>query len=247
MLSLQNPHPRDQDISFKEEGHTYIIKGDRFYKSCTTWLKTFFEKFDADRTIDRMMASPKWPQSPYFGKTREEIKAGWSQKGEKAASYGTDLHAIIEDYYNGNPRTSDAPEFEYFQDFLRDHSHLVPYRTEMMIYDEDVRICGSVDMIYKNDDGTFSIYDWKFSSKLDYYSAFGKKALAPISHLDDCNYIHYSLQLNIYRTILERKYGFQIKELFLIFMHRDLSPSYIKVPVQMMDMTEVFNTRLGNN
>lgn len=244
MLALQNPHPRDKDITFQEEGHIYNIKGDKYYKSCTTWLKSFFEKFDADMVIRRMMASPKWPNSPYFGQTAEEIKATWTQKGAKSASYGTDLHAVIEDHYNGVVRVSEAPEYAYFQDFLKDHSHLVPFRTEMMIYDEDVRICGSVDMIYQNDDGTHSIYDWKFSGKIDYYSAFGKKALAPISHLDDCNITHYSLQLNIYRTILERKYGLKIKELFLVFMHRELSSSYIKIPVSMMDMTDVFATRL---
>lgn len=237
------PHPRDKDIQFQEEGHIYTIRGDKYYKSCTTWVKSFFEKFNADAIVDKIMAGPNWATSKYFGKTREEIKAGWSENGKRAAEFGTAMHKHIEEFYNGIPLPeSDLIEMEYFNRFQSDHSELTPFRTEMMIYDEDIRICGSVDMLFLNEDNTLSIYDWKFAKEIQHHS-YGKKALPPVHHLNDCNMIHYSLQLNLYREILERKYGYVIRDMTLVFMHRDLSDSYVKMPVDRMDLTTLLAIR----
>ena len=49
----------------------------------------------------------------------------------------------------------------HFMNFIADHPHLKPYRTEWMIFDEDVKIAGSIDFVSENDDGTLTIYDWK--------------------------------------------------------------------------------------
>lgn len=245
MLANLHPHTRDSHISFQENGHIYDINGDKYYKSCTTWVKSFFEKFDADAIIDRMMAKSDWPDSKYFGMTKEEIKAQWSANGAKSAEYGTTMHAVIEDYYNGIIRECINPEYEYFKNFAKDHEHLTPYRTEMMVYDEDIRICGSIDMLFQNEDGSLSIYDWKFAKELNMTSPYRKKALNPIQEMDDCNYTHYSLQLNTYRIILERKYGFIIRDMFLIFMHKDLSDNYLKVQVNTIDMDPLLKTRIS--
>ena len=38
-------------------------------------------------------------------------------------------------------------------------------------------------------------------------------------HIPDLNYWHYSLQLNIYKMILERKYGVKVSEMYLVCLH----------------------------
>jgi ATP-dependent exoDNAse (exonuclease V) beta subunit len=244
MLAQLNSHPRDQDITFQEDGHIYTIRGDKYYKSCTTWLKSFFEKFNADAIIDKMMDSPNWTTSKYFGMTKQEIKDSWSENGKRAAEFGTNMHKHIEEFYNGNELPKDlTPELHSFVQFYTDHLHLTPFRTEMMIYDEDIRICGSVDMLFQNKDGTLSIYDWKFAKEIQTHS-YGKKGLHPVEHLNDCNTVHYALQLNLYREILERKYGYVIQDMNLVFMHRDLGDTYIKYPVSRMDMTSLLELRL---
>lgn len=244
MLALKNAHPRDQEIEFREEGHVYTIRGDKYYKSCTTWLKSFFSKFDPDAVIEQMMNSPNWESSKYYGKTKQEIKQGWSENGKRAAEFGTSMHKVIEDFYNGAELPKDlCPELHSFIDFHLDHEHLTPFRTEMMIFDEEIRICGSVDMLFQNEDGTYSIYDWKFAKEIQTYS-YGKKALFPLEHLNDCNTVHYTLQLNLYRVILERKYGYVIQDMHLIFMHRDLGKTYIKFPVAKIDMDPILSLRM---
>jgi ATP-dependent exoDNAse (exonuclease V) beta subunit len=244
MLSVKNAHPRDQDIDFQEEGHIYTIRGDKYYKSCTTWLKSFFEKFNADAIVDQMMNSPNWSLSKYYGMTKQEIKQLWNENGKRAAEFGTRMHKHIEEFYNGKELPDDlTPELESFVKFYDDHSHLTPFRTEMMIFDEDIRICGSVDMLFQNEDGTFSIYDWKFAKEIQTHS-YGKKGLFPLEHMNDCYTVHYTVQLNLYRVILERKYGYVIQDMNLIFMHRDLGDTYIRFPVARIDMEPLLALRL---
>ena len=80
-LWLKNAHPRDKDIVFDEPTHIYTIKGSsKGYISCTGFLHAFFGHFDPDAIIKKMMSSPKWPSSKYYGQTAAEIKAGWAKK-----------------------------------------------------------------------------------------------------------------------------------------------------------------------
>ena len=95
-LESKNPHERDNHITFDEEPHIYTIDGDSNYMSVTTWNHSHFEVFDADKVISNMMNSLKWPQSKYFGKTKEEIKAQWEKNGVESSEAGTKLHYDIE-------------------------------------------------------------------------------------------------------------------------------------------------------
>jgi len=45
-------------------------------------------------------------------------------------------------------------------------------------------------------------------------------------HLDHCNYSHYSLQLNVYKRILETRYDLFVSEMFLVILHPD-NDSYL--------------------
>jgi len=77
---------------------------------------------------------------------------------------------MFEDYYNNEPMhyyNPDTIEYKYFLNFIKDHSHLTPYRSEWMIYDEHRKIAGSIDMVFMNEDNTLSIYDWKRCKSID--------------------------------------------------------------------------------
>ena len=134
-----------------------------------------------------------------------------------------------------------------FLRFLADNPNLRCYRTEWMIFDEDVKIAGSIDFVSENADGTLTIYDWKRCKEIKKSNSFGVFALTEcIAHLPDTNYWHYALQLNTYKTILERKYEKKVKEMFLVGLHPDL-PTYqlLKVPVLEQEMADLFSLRLG--
>ena len=58
--------------------------------------------------------------------------------------------------------------------------------------------------------------------------------LPPIQHLPDCNYWHYTLQLNVYRWFLENLYGLHIEEMYLLVLHPD-NKNYKRVRLNRMD------------
>ena len=252
-----NSHKRDAFIKFDAGPHKYTCAGESNYTSVTTWLHSHFKPFDADGIIKKMMSNPeRWKKSPYYGKTPEEIKAGWDKNRDEAAAAGTEMHAQIENFYLGVNSNQLPP---HFMDFVKDHPDLIPYRTEWMIFDEDVRIAGSIDMVGVKPlqppletsvtqslhqislnssqegvpEGTspLVLYDWKRCKEIKETNDFKEFALTDcIKHLPDTNFWQYSLQLNIYKAILEAKYEKKVAAMYLVCLHPNL-PTYQLFPV----------------
>jgi hypothetical protein len=240
-LEETNTHPRDERIVFDEEPHIYYVDDKPVQTSVTTLVHQYFSKFDADLIISRMMKGKNWTSSKYYGMSAEEIKQQWKDAGNDATHHGTIMHKAIECFYNHEPaeNTQDMQTIEYkqFEQFQTENAEkLKAHRTEWMVYDEELDLAGSIDMVFENiDDGTLSIYDWKRSKeiKTKNYS----KGVGIMNHLPDCNYIQYSLQLNIYKYILEKKYDKFIRDMYLVVMHPTYE-TYMKFEV--MDLqTEV--------
>lgn len=255
-LARVNAHPRDARISFEEETHTYTIDGSREgWTSCTTFIHTFFEHFDADAVIAKMMGSRKWPESKYYGMTAEAIKAQWAAAADEASTAGTRMHLDIEQYYNADPignmaadgfAPNPSAEWDYFQAFERKWripKGFQPYRTEWLVFKEDIKLAGSIDMVYKKPDGKFAIYDWKRAKEMRYENSW-QSGKSPLEHLPDTNYWHYSIQLNIYRTVLEELYGVEVDELALVVLHpNNKSFQVIKVNRMEEEVEAMFATR----
>ena len=267
-LSTQNEHSRDANIQFFEEGHRYVIltEPDVKYTSVTTWNHQHFPKFDADVIIDKMMKGSGWKKGhKYWGQTPEQIKALWDTNKNAVSGAGTDLHYEIECFNNnedlapgytnkelyekymhdyGDILASKPIEWQYFINFIKDTPDLKPYRTEWIIYNDSVKISGSIDMVYENQDGTISIYDWKRCKNITSANNFNKFAIHPlICHLPDTNFWHYSLQLNTYKVILEEKYGKKVRDLFLVRLHPDAEGKnydLIKLPDLSFDVKDLF-------
>lgn len=273
ILSERNSHPRDEFIKFYENGHKYEIKCDpnEKYTSVTTWNHSHFPKFDADSVIKSMMKSKNWkPGHKYWGMTVEEIKESWNKNKDSVAVAGTNMHAkieafmnckdlkekpythfdLIENYKIVKPSELDDEitlEWKYFLKFMEDHKHMKPYRTEWMIFHEDVKLAGSIDMVYENEDGTLEIYDWKRSKDITKINTWNKYASNKIiNNMPDSNFWHYALQLNTYRRILQEKYDKKVTKLCLVRLHpdnEDESYELLNVPLLDKEMNELFEER----
>lgn len=247
-LSKLNVHERDSRIEFDEPTHVYTIDGDSNYTSVTTWNHSHFEHFDADKVIDNMMKSKNWPNNKYYEYSRETIKKIWDTNRDVAAAAGTKMHYDIECYYNKCPNKNDSVEYKYFENFLKDYPNLKPYRTEWTVFHEELKLAGSIDMVFENEDGTLLIYDWKRCKdivKTNNWNKFSKNEI--ISYLPDTNYWHYCLQLNTYKAILEEKYDKKVVELYLVCLHPDnKNNNYqrIKVVDLQDDVKELFEERI---
>ena len=151
-LENENAHERDAHITFDEGPHIYTIDGDSSYTSVTSWNHSHFEPFNSDKIIDKMMNSPKWPNSKYYGLTKEQIKKQWADNGAKASADGTKMHYDIECFYNNIEVDNRSIEYSYFWEFYEDFNYLKPYRTEWMVWDKDLKLAGSLDMTFENKD-----------------------------------------------------------------------------------------------
>lgn len=270
-LQTNNAHIRDKNIQFYEPTHTYTIIPDAKskYKSVTTWNHSHFPHFDADDIIKKMMSSKSWKEGhKYWGLTAHQIKAMWTANGASVSGAGTNMHFEIEcfmnnpcskkmnythtdlltDYLSNSPDISSSTlEWQYFINYVKDTPHLKPYRTEWTIYHEDLKLAGSIDMVYENPDGTLSIYDWKRAKDITRVNNFGKYAITDcISHMPDSNFWHYALQLNTYKAILEEKYDKKITDLYLVRLHPDAEEKnyeLIKLPDLTSEIKELFSKR----
>ena len=235
-LAKKHPHPRDKCITFEEGPHIYTINGDSDFMSVTRWNHSHFGHFDADKIIDKIFMSRKWgPAHKYWGKTKEEIKKMWKDKGQAASTAGTKMHYDIECFYNDMDVEVDldCDEFEYFMRFENEiGQYMKPYRTEWMIWDNELKFAGSIDMTFEHEDGSISIYDWKRSVGIKKENPFQSATTPCISHLPDSNFWHYSLQLNTYKALLEKNYGKKVKDMYLVCLHpNNENKSYQKIEV----------------
>jgi len=243
MLASKHAHPRDKNITFFKENHVYEVNGDRTYTSTTTFIHLFFPHFDAKHVIRKMRLSSNWEKSAYYGMTDDEILKKWDDKRDHSSTMGTMMHEYIEDVYNDVERNKEecetiSKEIGMFEKFHSDYIGKLgykPYRTEWYIYNEEDKIAGSIDMVFLRDPQNtdrVSIFDWKRIIALKEKNPY-QKAFKPIDYLDDCNFNIYSLQLNMYKYILETYYNKTVEEMKLVIIHPDNDEYYVKdVPVR---------------
>ena len=157
--------------------------------------------------------------------------------------------------HHHSPVVGGRNPLQYFQNFNKEfveNGTLRPYRTEWTVFHEEAQIAGSIDMVYENTDSpedarTLSIYDWKRCKEITKTNRGGEFATNPIiEHFPDTNYWHYALQLNIYKYILQTKYGKKITDLYLIVLHPD-AKNYqrIKLPDIQAEVDELFKERIA--
>lgn len=169
------------------------------------------------------------------------------------------MHLQIENYYKGLPYQQEYSfkyngkyiclneqinlEIEYgqFMEFMK-HHEFTPFKTEWAIYDEKLKIAGTIDMIHKRGD-IFDIYDWKRSHRIvDIFgdpittNNYGEKGLGKLNQIDDTPYWHYCIQQNLYRYILEKNYSIRVGKMYLVVFCDD-TIEYRKLEVPRMDET----------
>lgn len=235
-----NRHHRDSRIKFFPEPHIYLIDDNPRTISASTLVHKFFDDFDSETAILNLT-----PLHPMFGKPAHEIEQAWEEKRNTAAELGTQLHLDIEKYFESDKKIKpvNKREFDFFLDFYETHlTDKKLYRTEWRIFDDLIYVAGTADMLLKKQDESYAIYDWKRSERISTVGFKGKKGNGVCSQLDDCNYNHYCLQLNIYKKILEDHYAKPVSEMYFVQLHPSLTKyEPFKVPDMRPLVDKMFN------
>lgn len=246
---------QDGRLAFNEEEHIYTLDGIEL-RSVSSVVAMFFREFDAVGISLKKC----------YGNETEaaKLREVWESKGSVASQAGTFLHKQIEDYLNGKEipellcnvrydgnyvrlcdRLDISREWSYFKAFER-NTTFSPFRTEWRIYDADARIAGTLDFVCACPDGTYEIYDWKRSNKIDPTERNPwANGLNGLEHMTDTSYSHYCLQQNLYRYMLEKNYGIKVSRMNLVVLHPEL-PTYRVVPIPPMEReVSIILERLG--
>ena len=230
-LARVHAHPRDRDISFLQPSHTYFVNGKPVPVSVTGLVHQFSQEFNPDIVVSKMMRSGRWPRPEYarvvdgtlVPLSSEEIKEKWLANSRDASSRGTWMHLQLEVFMNGGWARGTSIELRLFCQFLREFAvPAIAFRTEWCIYSEEDQIAGCIDFVAKCSPTEVIIFDWKRTKQLhSKYDNMWACMKPPLSHLPDCSGVHYRLQLNIYKYMLEKHYGVRVRAMHVVCLHPD--------------------------
>lgn len=221
---------------FDEATHTYSFQGTSLI-SVTTLLSSWFKKFNPDETIRMMKSKPSWPQSKYASLTDQEIKDQWTADGKEAASQGTQLHAAIEEYFKTKTQTLTTVEMQQFLRFVQVKQPTM-LEVEYRVMDTEWKLAGTIDGVAAHGD-ELDLYDWKRCK--DMTSSYGYAIHPGLTHVPSSNYWKYSLQLNLYRALLEKQ-GRRVHAMYIVCFHPD-HLDFQLYEVGRMDVEKILNTR----
>lgn len=231
-------------IKFIEETHKYIDEEDRELISVSAFTDRFKPKVDWKAVAKKVAAKKTKEGEPT---TTEEVLAKWARKRDMAAKIGTTYHSLREKELidHGNPEFYGVPCGTKQCEFSGGLKYSIPINQlenntvypELMIYDFDYMICGQADKVVVVGK-KINIWDYKTDQEIKFKAFSSKwvdpaKMLAPISHLDDCNAIHYSLKMSLYMYLLWKSNKGKLKpgEIIIEHVHLARDPENDNLPI----------------
>ena len=204
----------NNELRYNEEKHTYTYKNKEL-TSVTTFVKSFFEPFDEDY-ISNIVASKR-------GVTQEEILKEWKEKRE----FGSKVHKEIEDFINKEnvEGLSDKAQqgIDYYELHKKINNTYIDY-PELRVYSRKHGLAGTIDLLSISEGGSVYLTDWKVVGSINKTAYQDKKSkYLPVQ---DCNYIHYVLQLNTYAYILKEEFGIDVSEMTLVHIGKEGNKVY---------------------
>jgi len=193
-------------IVFDVEKHHYFLSGQELQEliGVNNYLKQFQLPFDRDVAAVRVAKRE--------GQSVNDILAEWDAKGRAAIELGITVHQHIENTLKGNLPPADpflsfndeVPEIQAFNTVWgRFKNSIEVIQTEWIIGDAELGVAGTVDLFLSNlDTGQYHIWDWK-TGKFDTFNQW-QNLLPPFDDLDASKLNIYSLQVSLYRLIIER-------------------------------------------
>jgi hypothetical protein len=257
---------KDPNFKFDPVSHSYTYvnpdtgKPVQIFESVSGFLSQFKKPFDSDRIAGYVAKSRKT--------SKEVVLAEWKATAKEGTDTGTYVHEWIEDWYNGkNPDIPIVNEVdEFFSDpglsepfnlekraldrihkFLKLHEDrlykLEAKHQELRIFSRKWGIAGTLDVLFFLDP-FFYVGDWKTNKKWtddDHKDGRRQKMLYPFEDLWDNSLNGYSLQISMYRLMLEEA-GFETEGGFLVW----LGPAEPKV-VKCLDLRDRLREFLDKN
>lgn len=171
-------------ITFSEDDHTYWDNTGNEYISVTTLLAKEFP-FDQTEIAEKVQ---KIGSSKYHGMSTERILRMW----EDSSGHGNEVHKAVEEYIKEGKMPEDIRIVPLIEQFSR-LNFRGKLQSEILVWDEDYRIAGTVDILECFDD---HIYLWDIKTS---------------NRITDDKLMKFSMQLELYRRLVEKQFNITVK------------------------------------
>lgn len=210
------------NIIVDTKNHGYKV-GDKNLISATTLVSRLKPDFDKEG-ISKRVAERE-------GISQEEVLRQWEKKGEFGRDRGTRLHTYIEDLMDGkidpitrgiNDKIPAMEAFDKVWEKLASKFKAQMKYQEIVVGDRQLCVAGRVDAIFELDvktDKSLHIFDWK-TGKFRIDNQY-EKLLSPFDDLDNCELNAYSIQLSLYKLIIEKNTDIKLGESYLVHLRDD--------------------------
>jgi ATP-dependent exoDNAse (exonuclease V) beta subunit len=224
------------DIRFLAKNHSYKIGNETAKYSVTKLLKKYEKPFESDKIAERVARKR--------GILKEAVLKEWDFKRDYSTHKGSEFHLFAENYLQRRQIQIDQEAIRKFlkergedifvEDYYNEIALLVKnflqfydwwkkdyilLKTEFVIGDKDASVCGTIDNLsYNRKTKKLAIFDYKTNKKIGTSSDYNNKLLSPFEHLDECELVKYSLQLWLYKHMIEKNTGFEVEPPHIVWV-----------------------------
>lgn len=217
-------------VKFFESNHSYTSTDEptKVWTSVTTAVHHFGQPFDSKAIATKSSHTKK---SKWYGMTVDAIEKQWKATNTYSLELGTWYHKLMEKAILSHDTIEiDGQELKIIKPIIRDEFKYAPVQKlenntkypEHFTYLKTIGICGQADDI-EVINGFVNVNDLKTNKEIKLQSFKNwegqyQMMSAPFKHLQDCNYVHYCLQLSIYMYMI-LKHNPQLKPGKLTIKH----------------------------
>lgn len=196
-------------MKFHEGKHIYFNDEGEHYTSGTALIKKFCKPFERDKIAAKFAKKNK--------RTIQDVLDEWKKLGDDAIKKGIAFHKLKENELSGLTSVLiEQEEHPVFQASWEDGlkiNNLVKLEPgiypELIVWSDKYKIAGQADYVEITKTGKINIKDYKTSKEIKLQS-FRKwdgtpdMMKFPLTNLEDCNFNHYALQLNLYAFLIRQ-------------------------------------------
>jgi hypothetical protein len=226
-------------VKYFDKNHKYTIGNESAKTSVSSAIKKYEKEFEKEK-IAGFVAKKE-------GKTVSEIIKDWDYKGSYSCHKGSEFHLFVENFLERKKIALDKDAFINFLEInnvIKNDKAVANYYTDMallinnfmsfyewwkedhiilksefVIGDTASSLCGTIDNLsYNKKTKKLVIFDYKTNKEIKSSNPRNDTLLEPFTHLQNCELVKYSIQLWLYKLILERNSPFEIDNSYIVWV-----------------------------
>ena len=241
------------NVIYYDDVHKYYVNGKECI-SVTTLIHKYVNEFNEDYWSDI--------KAKEYNLTQKEVIRMWRFINKKGTMKGSLIHNYAEYLFQNKvfeyPADKVIAEFgfdpiieeynitkKHVDNFYNDtKGKLIPIKLEGIFYDEDSLISGTADMLFYNiKKNEYQIWDYKTNKSFETTSM--NRLKHPLNHLMESDIEIYSLQLSLYKFLIEKNTNIKIGKSYLVWVsHNNDNYKTIEIINRDAEVKKMYSKRL---